>query len=193
MCTDGAHRCDSVGKTRFPSSTSNPLHCAQRSLSSSPFGARITHCSDMVKTVNFVKARPLNSCHFAALFNEMGADHVQLLRRTQIRRLSSERVLQRVFELHKKLDEFLTNVSCSHARQFKDQLFLAELAYLADIFNLLNDLNLSLQDKDTVMEFFFFNMSFVVYCLAVAQLSLMTDLTSQIINILAKTEMIDNY
>ena len=32
-----------------------------------------------VKMVNFVKARPLNSCVFSALCNDMGSDHVTLL------------------------------------------------------------------------------------------------------------------
>ena len=32
-----------------------------------------------MKMVNFVKARPLNSCVFSALCNDMGSDHVMLL------------------------------------------------------------------------------------------------------------------
>jgi hypothetical protein len=32
-----------------------------------------------VKMVNFVKARPLNSCVFSALCNDMGSNHLTLL------------------------------------------------------------------------------------------------------------------
>ena len=35
-----------------------------------------------VKMVNFVKARPLNSCVFSALCNDIGRDHVTLLQHT---------------------------------------------------------------------------------------------------------------
>ena len=37
-----------------------------------------------VKMVNFVKARPLNSCLFSALCNDMGSDHVTLLQHTMV-------------------------------------------------------------------------------------------------------------
>ena len=106
-----------------------------------------TGLTDTVKTVNFAQVRPLNSRLFAALCHEMGADHVQLLLHTEIHWLSCGQVLQCVFELHKELGEFLTNASYSHGSQFKDHRFLAKLAYLADTFNLQNDLNLSLQGK----------------------------------------------
>ena len=38
-----------------------------------------------VKMVNFVKARPLNSCVFSALCNDMGSNHVTLLQYTEVR------------------------------------------------------------------------------------------------------------
>jgi hypothetical protein len=38
-----------------------------------------------VKMVNFVKARPLNSCVFSALCNDMGSDHLTLLQHTEVR------------------------------------------------------------------------------------------------------------
>ena len=41
-----------------------------------------------VNMVNFVKARPLNSCVFSALCNDMGSDNVMLLQHTEVRWLS---------------------------------------------------------------------------------------------------------
>jgi hypothetical protein len=46
-----------------------------------------------VKMVNFIKARPLNTCVFSALYNVMGSDHVTILQHTEVRWLSRGKVL----------------------------------------------------------------------------------------------------
>jgi hypothetical protein len=46
-----------------------------------------------VKMVNFDKARPLDSCGFSALCNDMGSNHVTLLQHTEVRWLSRGKVL----------------------------------------------------------------------------------------------------
>ncbi|XP_060782686.1 zinc finger BED domain-containing protein 5-like [Neoarius graeffei] len=52
-----------------------------------------------VKTVNFIKARPMNARLFHVLCEEMGSEHVQLLLHTEVRWLSRGKVLSRLFEL----------------------------------------------------------------------------------------------
>ena len=49
-----------------------------------------------VKTVNFIKARPMNAHLFHVLCKEMGSEHVQLLLHTEVRWLSSGKVLSRL-------------------------------------------------------------------------------------------------
>jgi hypothetical protein len=55
-----------------------------------------------VKMVNFFKARPLNSCVFSALCNDMGSDHVTLLQHflqhTMMAKTTFESVLTLVLE-----------------------------------------------------------------------------------------------
>jgi hypothetical protein len=54
---------------------------------------------EVVKTVNFIKSKPLNSRLFSVLCQEMGSEHTSLLLHTEVRRLSRGKVLTRVFEL----------------------------------------------------------------------------------------------
>lgn len=73
----------------------------------------------------------------------MGSDHNQLLLHTEIHWLSRGRILQRFFELRDEAHFFLLET------QFLDMLtdfsWLCMAAYLTDIFEHLNVLNLSLQ------------------------------------------------
>lgn len=105
--------------------------------------------STCVKIVNFIKARPLNHRLFENMCREMEAEHKHLLLHTEVRWLSRGRVMQRVYELRDELHIFLNQHSESMAHFFTNDKWLARLAYLADIFNILNNLNLSLQGSDT--------------------------------------------
>lgn len=98
-----------------------------------------------VKTVNFIKARPMHSRLFQVLCDEMGSEHVQLLLHTEVRWLSRGKVLSRLFELHKEVFVFLQDKNFTLSHLFEDTVWLSELAYLSDIFSRLNELNLGLQ------------------------------------------------
>ncbi|XP_062417978.1 zinc finger BED domain-containing protein 5-like [Pungitius pungitius] len=101
--------------------------------------------NDAVKLVNFIKARPLNSRIFTLLCNEMGSEHKSLLLHTEVRWLSRGKVLTRLFELRHELQQFFAENPFHLASSLHDEDFLKRLAYLADIFSALNELNLSLQ------------------------------------------------
>ncbi len=91
-----------------------------------------------VKTVNFIKARPMNARLFRVLCEEMGSEHVQLLLHTEVRWLSRGKVLSRLFELHKEVQMFLQDIHVPLSDIIEDTVWLSQLAYLSDIFSRLN-------------------------------------------------------
>ncbi|XP_071056563.1 zinc finger BED domain-containing protein 5-like [Onthophagus taurus] len=102
---------------------------------------------ESVKIVNYIKGRPLNARLFAQMCEETGSSHTQLLLHTDVRWLFRGKILSRLFKLRLELQVFLNDKfelkKCLH-----DSTWLSKLAYLADIFSILNGLNLSLQGKD---------------------------------------------
>uniref|UniRef100_A0A8C7ZPG4 Uncharacterized protein n=1 Tax=Oryzias sinensis TaxID=183150 RepID=A0A8C7ZPG4_9TELE len=106
-----------------------------------------------VKTINFIKSNAVNSRCFAQLCEGMEADHVQLLYHNEVRWLSRGLVLTRIFELRKEVFSFLTDKKSPLAHHYTNATFIAKLAYLSDIFSLLNQLNISLQGTNSNMFF----------------------------------------
>ena len=86
---------------------------------------------------------PLTQRLLTQLYEEIDAEHTHLFLYTKVRWLSKGRSLARVFEVQEMLQIFL-------AAPFSDTEGIADLAYLCDILNLLNELNLSitLGEKD---------------------------------------------
>ena len=104
----------------------------------------------IIKIVNFIKAGALNSHFFKAFYADMDSDHQVLLYYTPTRWLSKGNVTQRFFELREEL-----KVSCLlkgkieyHAWLDNKQWVISQ-AYLCDIFEQLNKLNLQMQGKNT--------------------------------------------
>ena len=75
----------------------------------------------------------------------MGPDHEVLLYYTEVRWLSRGQVLKRLFELRVEVSIFLKDKESDLYQILETKNFLQGLAYLADIFSYLNDINLSLQ------------------------------------------------
>ncbi|GFY64884.1 zinc finger MYM-type protein 6 [Trichonephila inaurata madagascariensis] len=95
---------------------------------------------DVVKVIDYIKAHTLKSRLFEQLSEEMGAEYRCLL-------LSRGKSLLRIFELREPLQTFLLEKKSPLAANFSDKVWVTKLAYLCDIFNLLNELNLCLQGK----------------------------------------------
>ena len=108
------------------------------------------HMSVVIKVINYVKSSALNTRLFSKLCKDMDADHTALLYQTQVCWLSKGNMLSRIFELREEVKLFLV------AKQKHDLLlafggdgFSTYLAYLADIFEALNQINKKLQGPGT--------------------------------------------
>ena len=95
-----------------------------------------------IKIVNFVKSSASHTRLFRKLCEDMGSEHINLLHYTKIPWLSQGNVSSRVFELRDELKIFLNVVKPELAVHFSDSKFIACLAYLAEIFDFLNTLNI---------------------------------------------------
>ena len=93
---------------------------------------------DVAKVINHIKAHALNSRLFEQLCEEINAEHRRLLLHTEIKWLSQGKSLTRVFELREPLQKFFSEKKSPLAAHFSDKEWAAKLAYLCDVFRLLN-------------------------------------------------------
>ena len=110
----------------------------------------------VVKSVIYIKSSAFNTRLFRKLCEDLKSEHKQLLYYTKVRWLSRGNLVARVFELR---DE---TAKPELAVYFENVKFLSRLAYLVDIFEALNLLNLKMQmtGKD-IIQFINFTRAFV--------------------------------
>ena len=147
VCTDSAPamigaNCGLIFLAKQISPAIQGTHCMihKAALVSKTISKRLhEHMSVVIKVVNYVKSSALNTRLFSKLCKDIDADHTALLYHTQVRWLSKENILSRIFELREEVKLFLV------AKQKHDLLlafvgdgFSTYLAYLADIFEALN-------------------------------------------------------
>ncbi|XP_068250202.1 protein FAM200C-like [Palaemon carinicauda] len=89
----------------------------------------------IINIVNYVKGSALNTRLFRELCRDMDANNTDLLFHTQVRWLSKGNMLTRVFELRDEIKLFLTySIKVDKLSAFNKEVFVAQMAYLADIF-----------------------------------------------------------
>ena len=99
---------------------------------------------EVVNIVNSNRKSAKQQRLFSKLCNEMGSTSRKLILHSEVRWLSRGKVLCRVFELQKQLEACCTEQGNQKAAKFRNILWPANLAYLASIFDCLNEVNLSL-------------------------------------------------
>ena len=123
------------------------LHCETLVIKTLPADLVLV-LNDELSMVNFIKMRPVKSYLFALLCDEMGTEHATLLLHRKASWLSQGKVLGRVYELLEELKEFLTNERSDYTQLLASDEQCAKLAYLADIFYHLNELNARMQGRN---------------------------------------------
>lgn len=159
ICTDGAanmtgRHAGLVAKMKQVAPNIQSTHCMihREMLASKRMSAEFNQVlTTAVKTVNFIKSSFLNLRLFAMLCDEMGSAHRTLLLHAEVRWLSRGRILKRLCELREEIIIFLSSKNCDLVQYFKDIDWNMKLCYLADIFQLLNELNMSLQGTQKTM------------------------------------------
>ena len=110
--------------------------------------------NSVVKAVNFIRDRAVNSRLFKAFCHHLGKKHQYLLFHAEVRWLSREKVLSRVAKLVTEVAVFLReHGSVELATLFDDDRFQLKVFYLTDIFSLLNELSYFLQGKNLQRRF----------------------------------------
>lgn len=159
VCTDGAaamvgHKVGFIAEVRKVSINVKHNHCMlhREHLASQCAGKELSVVlKDIVNIVNFIKRSALNSRLFSLLCQEMGSHHDNLLYHTEVRWLSRGKVLTRVMELRDEVKLFLEGKKSELADRFVEEKWLCLAYFLADIFGRLNELNMSMQGKNTNM------------------------------------------
>ncbi|XP_068991500.1 zinc finger BED domain-containing protein 5-like [Neodiprion pinetum] len=157
LCTDGAPVMIGVRsglaqklKEKNPSIVSTHCVIHRQALASKTLPQNLRQILDSaIQIVNYIRSSALNSRLFTLLCEDLDSDHRVLLFHTEVRWLSKGNMLARLYELKEEVILFLEFKEKNiFLQMFKNEQFQCKLAYLADIFDTLNQLNLKLQGQN---------------------------------------------
>jgi hypothetical protein len=130
------------------------FHCIIHQEALCEKSAQQSNCMKVVvKITNLIRwsNRSLSHRKFRSFLEETDASYRDLLLHSQIRWLSAGKCLERFFALRREIPLFLKDEISSDTTDLEQQMlnptFLCELAFLTDITEHMNDLNMELQGK----------------------------------------------
>ncbi|KAI8114707.1 General transcription factor II-I repeat domain-containing protein 2A [Lucilia cuprina] len=157
ICSDGAKVMRGKNKGLLGILNKNGINCPafhcvihQQALFSKELGMKNT-MDVVVKIINIIRGGHNSLTHrkFKDFLENLNSDYGDLLLYTEVRWLSRGKSLERLFHLRKEVLEFLKTLSNKDTKHLTNCLenpdFLLDFAFLCDITEILNDLNLCLQ------------------------------------------------
>ena len=104
-----------------------------------------------VTTVNHIKKSPLNSRISKQICQDLDEAHVILIWYMEVRWLSKGNMIKRLHELRNSIISFLQNDNdkLNLVTKFLNDEFNQSLAYMVDIFEMINIINVKLQGQDS--------------------------------------------
>lgn len=160
ICTDGAQvmvgRNEGLSGTLSKNGYNFPFfHCIIHQQALFAKCLNMTNAMQVsVKIINRIRGgrNSLRHRKFKKFLKEIDADYGDLLLFTEVRWLSRGKSLKRVFDLRREIVLFLENDSSAESQEllitFRDPNFILDLAFLVDISEQINQLNLTLQGRD---------------------------------------------
>ncbi|XP_025198500.1 protein ZBED8-like [Melanaphis sacchari] len=156
FCTDGAPAmlgCRSglatLVKEKNPSTLTTHCVIHRQALATKTLPEELANVLKLaIKLVNFVKSKALNTRIFKKLCVKLDSEYDTLLFHTEVRWLSKGNMLKRLYELKEEMKIFLNEKDSELLEKFCDLKFELQFAYLVDIFEHLNNLNLQLQVEE---------------------------------------------
>ena len=108
--------------------------------------------SVVVSNLNFIKNHALNHRQFQTFPADLDCEYRDVMYHNEVRWLSRGKVLRRFFQLRKEINEFLKEKrKKEEADLIADPRWLRDLAFLSDITEHLNILNVKLQGKENLI------------------------------------------
>lgn len=159
VCTDGAPNMQGrkVGLVSFIAKVAvkkcSFTHCVihREALAGKKLSVELNETlEEVIQFVNSIKSKPLQSSFFEIICEELGSEHTQLLYHNDARWFSRGKMLSRVYEQLHELEVFCIENKTTHTKYrtlLNDDQWKIKVAYLADIFGALNDLNQQIQGK----------------------------------------------
>ncbi|QQP54558.1 Protein ZBED8-like [Caligus rogercresseyi] len=156
ICTDGAPAMIGVRtgfvtlvKSKWPHISNSHCSLHRYALASKTMPPELMSVLDsVISSINFIRGRAKNHRLFGMMAQEMGSTHTSLLYHTQVRCSRGESAWPGSLKCTRKWRFFLRKMETrgDHRHEnYKNPEFLMKLAYLADIFSTLNEVNVTLQ------------------------------------------------